>query len=267
MASDEPSYDATYDLFDSPVMSQVRRDVYGRDFGQHSWVTVEELEHHIDTLALAPTSRLLDFGCGPGGPLTFVIERAACFGLGIDVSRPALASARVRITAAGLGERITVVETEAGEPLPAADASIDAAMALDVILHVPDRIAVFREIARVLKPGGRYLFTDAGVLTGPVSVGELMLRAPHGPTQVVPVGVNECLLAQAGFRDITCRDRTDMLAAVASRRLASRQAHRAELEALEGAARFARQLQYLETVAGLAVRGALSRFEYVAVSG
>jgi len=74
---DEPSgrtYDSVYDEFDSPVMRRVRSEAYGEDIGQHSWVTARDLRGDIDRLKLAPTDHLLDVGCGPCGPLTYVLS-------------------------------------------------------------------------------------------------------------------------------------------------------------------------------------------------
>ena len=126
--------------------------------------------------------------------------------------------------------------------------------------------ALFREVARLLLPGGRFLFTDAGVITSSVSEEEIGLRAPHGHTQFVPLGYNERLLNAAGFRLVDCRDRTASLLATASGRLKARLNHQVELERHEGAAYFARQRQYLETVISLAQRGAMSRMMYLAES-
>jgi SAM-dependent methyltransferase len=55
-------------------------------------------------------------------------------------------------------------------------------MSLDVVLHLRDRAAVFAEVARTLEPGGRFLFTDAGIVTGAVSDDEVARRSLHGTT-------------------------------------------------------------------------------------
>jgi len=65
-------YDKLYEHFDSPLMRQLRAEAYGQDIGQHSWVTAEELLADIPKLKLSPETRLLDLGCGPAGPLTYI---------------------------------------------------------------------------------------------------------------------------------------------------------------------------------------------------
>jgi SAM-dependent methyltransferase len=258
------SYDDFYGEFDSPLMQRLRQEAYGKDIGQHSWVTAEELEEDIPRLQLSRASRLLDLGCGPGGPLTFVTSRVRCQSTGMDVSAKAIVAGKARAAAMGIAELVTLLVADLNQPIRFDNGSFDAVMALDVVLHLRDRAEVFREVARVLAPGGRFLFTDAGVITGPVSDDEIRRRAIHGYTQFAPPGFNEKALERAGFRLLDRIDRTASLLKNAAGRLAARVAHQSELEPLEGKARFERELEYLETVIGLSQRGALARMMYLA---
>jgi SAM-dependent methyltransferase len=264
--SGAPGYDDTYRQFDSPLLRQLRAEGYGRDIGQHSWVTAEELEDDISRLKLTPSTRLLDLGCGPGGPLTFLVNLVRYCGVGTDVSVEGISAARARAVSLGLDSIITWQQADLNEPISLADASFDAVLSLDVILHLRDRVTVFREVRRLLTPGSRFLFTDAGIITGPVSDEEVRFRAAHGYTQFVPLGFNERMLEETGFRLIECTDRTSNLLKIASGRLAARLAHRSELEQLEGSAKFERQQRYLETVLGLSQRRSLSRMMYLVES-
>jgi SAM-dependent methyltransferase len=259
-------YDKLYEHFDSPLMRQLRAEAYGQDIGQHSWVTAEELLADIPKLKLSPESRLLDLGCGPAGPLTFISAQTKCQAVGLDVSANAIAAARARAASLGLSEKTTLQQADLNEPLPLANASFHAVVSIDVILHLRDRAAIFREVARVLAPAGTFLLTDAGVITGPVSSEEIQRRTPHGYAQFVPPGVNEQLLERAGFRLIETCNRTPDLLKSAAGRLAARASRRIELENLEGSPTFFQQQQYLQTVLALADRAALSRIMYVAES-
>jgi SAM-dependent methyltransferase len=259
-------YDKLYKEFDSPLMQQLRREAYGEDIGQHSWVTAEELQESIPRLKLSRASRLLDLGCGPGGPLTFIVGLVGCHGSGADVSAKALAAGRARVTSLRLDGLVTLLEVDLNEPIPFASGAFDAVISLDAILHLRDRLSVFREVARVLLPAGRFLFTDAGVITGSVSDEEIRWRAAHGYTQFAPPGFNERMLELAGFRVIDRNDRTASLLKTATGRLAARLGHRQELEQVEGTDYFGRQQRYLETVVALSQRGALSRMSYLVES-
>ena len=257
-------YGSAYRGFDSPLKRRLRAEAYGEDIGQHSWVTAEQLRGDIARLGLARTSRLLDLGCGPCGPLTFVAREVGCHVTGIELSAPALAVGRARAQALGVEDRIALHEGDLDRPLPFADGAFDAVMSLDVVLHVQDRLALFREVARVLAPGGRFLFTDAGVVTGAVTAAELRRRSAHGPTQFVPPGFDERVLEQAGLRPIASEDRTASVLANATGRRDALLAHRGELIRLEGEEEFVRQQQYLETVIEISHRGAVSRMMHVA---
>lgn len=261
---DRRGYDDLYKEFDSPLMRRLRAEAYGSDIGQHSWVTEEELRADISALALTPSSRVLDLGCGPGGPLTFIAGRVGCRSVGADVSAPAIASGRARVVSLALESLVDLRVSDLDEPLPFGGDSFDAVLSLDVILHLRDRGAMFREVARVLAPRGRFLFTDAGVVTGAVTEEEGRRRAIHGHVRFVPPGFNEQLLQESGFVLLRAEDRTGSLLKNAAGRLAARLAHRAELEAREGIAYGRDQQVYLETVIALAQRGAVSRVMYLA---
>jgi len=264
--SETRPYGSIYKEFDSPLMRQLRQEAYGHDIGQHSWVTAEELASDISRLQLSRDSHLLDLGCGPCGPLTFVIAQVGCRGTGADSSAEAIAAGQARAASFQLQESLTLQVADLNKPMPYATAAFSAVMSLDVILHLRDRGDVFQEVARVLVPRGSFLFTDAAVLTGAVSDQEMGRRAIHGYTQIVPPGFNERLLAQAGLKLLEQHDRTASLLKNATGRLAARMSHRTELEQLEGPAGFEREVQYLETVVALSQRGALSRIMYLAES-
>jgi 2-polyprenyl-6-hydroxyphenyl methylase/3-demethylubiquinone-9 3-methyltransferase len=98
--------------------------------------------------------RALDIGCGAG----FIAEELAALGFGvtgIDPSRVAIEAARAHAAQRGLGIAYLVGP---GEELPFADAAFDLATCCDVLEHVRDLDRVVAETARVLRPGGLYLF-------------------------------------------------------------------------------------------------------------
>lgn len=164
----------------------------------------------------------------------------------------------------GQGTLVDFQVADSNEPLRLQPNSFTAVISIDVVLHLRDRAATFKEVKRVLSPGGRFLFTDVGVVTGAVSNEEVRQRAIHGFTQFAPDGFNERTLALAGFRVLESVDRTSSLLANAKGRLASCLRHRAELELAEGSDYFEAQLRYLDTVIELSERGAMSRMMYLA---
>ena len=119
--SEDLSYDDVYREFDSPLAKQLREEAYGADLGQHSWVTANELEGLVPQLKLEKTGRLLDLGCGPGGPLLFLQKRIECRCDGVDLSAEAIAVARARAASADATPLVTFHQADLNERLPFAD--------------------------------------------------------------------------------------------------------------------------------------------------
>jgi SAM-dependent methyltransferase len=206
----------------------------------------------------------LDFGCGPCGPLTFLVNATQCTGFGIDISAPALVVGKNRADRMGIGALIQLKELDGNKPIPLKDGSFDKVVSFDVVLHLKNRDKAFHEIASLLTPKGQFLFTDAGIITGVLSNEEIKLRSINGFTQFVPSGFNEDLLGKCGFRILEQRDRTNGVIANASGRIKARNNYRKELLSIEGEVKFEQQQRYLETVVNLAERKALSRISYLA---
>ena len=244
-------------------MRRVRREAYGEDIGQNSWVSAGELREDAKRLQLHSSSHLLDVGAGPCGPLTFLMAKLGCSGTGVELSPAALEVGLKRAVALGVEPSLTGVVGDLNDPLPLADKSFDAVLAIDVLLHVRDRAKLLAEIARVLRPGKRCLITDAGVITGAVTNEEIRNRSPYGYTQFVVPGCNERLIEAAGFRLIETEDRTASVLRNARGRLSAMQSHRDELQSVAGVASFETQRQYLETVLELSQRRAISRIMYL----
>jgi 2-polyprenyl-6-hydroxyphenyl methylase/3-demethylubiquinone-9 3-methyltransferase len=117
-------------------------------FGYMRRVLTEEL--HLAPFGL----RALDVGCG-GGLLAEEFARLGCAVVGVDPSEESLAAARRH--AAGQGLAIQY-QCAMGEALPFADASFDIVYCCDVLEHVTALGQVIAETARVLRPGGTYLY-------------------------------------------------------------------------------------------------------------
>ena len=108
-----------------------------------------------DTLGREPRGlRTLDVGCG-GGLLAEEFARLGCRVTGVDPSLPSLETARAHAAAEGL--QIDYREGS-GERLPFSDGAFACAYCCDVLEHVDDVGATIAEIARVLEPGGVFLY-------------------------------------------------------------------------------------------------------------
>jgi demethylmenaquinone methyltransferase / 2-methoxy-6-polyprenyl-1,4-benzoquinol methylase len=109
--------------------------------------------------------RILDVATGTGMVAAELLERADCSVVGVDQSPQMLAAARKRfaaLAANGGGGRVELIEGEA-EALPFADASFDALTFTYLLRYVDDPAATMRELARVVRPGGRVASLEFGV--------------------------------------------------------------------------------------------------------
>ena len=103
-----------------------------------------------------PQARVLDLGGGMGR-IAVPLARTHTVTLG-DISAEMLSQAASAASAAGVPrEALTLVEVDAARPLPFASASFDVALAIDLMVHLPDPVATLRELRRVLAPGGQLL--------------------------------------------------------------------------------------------------------------
>jgi len=113
--------------------------------------------------AVAPRAgeRVLDVATGTGMVAAELLARADCSVVGIDQSADMLAGARARFASAGSG-RVELIEGQA-EALPFADGSFDALTFTYLLRYVDDPAATMRELARVVRPGGRVASLEFGV--------------------------------------------------------------------------------------------------------
>jgi SAM-dependent methyltransferase len=257
-------YDNVYGDFGSTAEAAVRREAYGEDLGQSSWLTAREWLEFADQLGVRPESEVLEVGSGSGGPAVYLAATRGCRVTGVDINEHGVRNARKLAQDRGLTERAHFEAVDASRPLPFPDGHFDAVVSNDAMCHITNRLAVLRDWHRVLRPGGRALFSDAMVLTGVVSHEELTTRSSIGFYLVVPPGVNESLLREAGFTVQAVQDVTANEVEVASRWLQARARHREALVAREGEANFDGLQRFLQCVHTLSAEGRLSRYAYLA---
>jgi SAM-dependent methyltransferase len=252
-----------YAHFADEVLAAVRAETYGEDIGQNSWVTVDEYEGYVESLGLDERSTVLDVASGSGGPALWLAGRCCCHVIGIDANPEGVTTANRRAARTGLAQHAAFEVVDASQPLSFGDAMFDALLCIDSMNHFPARGDSLKEWCRVLKPGGRAVFTDPVVITGPVTNEELAQRSSIGLFVFVPRGLNEELIVKAGFRIVSQTDATENAAVVSRRWREARQRFRDDLLRIEGEARFEGVQKFLGAVHQLTSERRLSRITWV----
>jgi SAM-dependent methyltransferase len=169
--------------------------------------------------SLQPGEVVLDLGAGGGFDVFIAGRKVGATGraIGVDMTPEMLARARKNIAAYRERASLNNVEFRLGEieHLPVADNSVDVVISNCVINLSPDKPQVWREIARVLKPGGRVAVSDMALLK-PLPPGirgmvEAMIGCVAG---AVEVSETERMARAAGLVDIRLEAKPDYVAAM-----------------------------------------------------
>jgi len=140
------------DKLDSPILDAIATRLEIR--GNHAFFQ-KMLQDYLEAMDIDSAQRVLDLGCGTGVAARSIAGRAAFSGqvLGIDLSSHLIAVARQLSAQEGKGEQVTF---QAGDSrnLDLPEGGFDAVVAHTLISHVDDPLAVLKEAARLVKPGG-----------------------------------------------------------------------------------------------------------------
>jgi SAM-dependent methyltransferase len=257
-------YDTNYGNFDTELYSAIRREAFGEDLGQNSWLTADEQDRFLSWLELSRGKSLLDVACGAGGPALRIAAKTGASVIGIDVHEQAIATGNALAERRSLSQAAEFRVVDAARPLPFSDCTFDAITCIDAINHLPDRPRVIGEWVRLLKHKGRLLFTDPLIVKGPLTNAEIAARGPAGFYLFVPPGYDEHVVVQCGLRVAVAEDVTQNTAAVAERRRVARESHAQALREIEGNQAYAAQQEFLSVAFRLAKEDRLSRYVFVA---
>ena len=157
---------------------------------------------------ISPGMAVLDVGSGVGGPARYLAASCGCQVTGVDLSAPFVDAARYLTERTGQGALVSF-QTGSALELPFDAASFDAVLLQHVAMNIADRPRLYREIRRVLKPGGRFATYD--VVLGDGKVHEDVhypapwARTPATSFLLTAAATREAVEA-AGFRTSVCQD-------------------------------------------------------------
>lgn len=203
---------------------------------------------------VAPGARVLDVGCGVGGPARWLAGRTGARVHGISTSATGIAAAQAAAHEAGLSEQVTFAVADAQENgLP--DADFDVAWVMESSHLMPEKPRMIAECTRVLRPGGRLVLCDL-VFREPLSMAEMLdrrrdllcLDRVFGRARIESPAVYLEMAAKAGFIGATWRDLSAETAPTLTAWGSRLVTHRTEVEGLigpEAAADFGRACEIL----------------------
>ncbi len=161
----------------------------------------------LEQLDLERDSRLLDVGCGIGGPARMAASWYGCSVTGVDLSPRFVEVARSLTARVGLSELVDH-QVSAGDRLSVADGSFDRAMMVHVGMNIPDKAAVFTEVQRVLRPGGLFVLFEQMLIREAQLSYPLPWAEDERSSFVVSPAAYESALLRAGFTVARTEDRT-----------------------------------------------------------
>lgn len=255
-------YKSTYGNFEAEVLKRVREKTFGKDFGQNSWTTGDEYRRWAEWLRVDSESRVVEIASGSGGPALFLSELTGCQLTGVDINELGVNNAAATAESRGMSDRVSFQMVDADGALPFPDESFEALICVDAANHFMDRESVLADWHRILKPGGRALWTDPVVVSGLVTNQELALRSSIGMFVFAPPGLNETLIEQAGFEIDSVEDVSGNAALVAGNWADAREDDREALLKMEGEERFEGLQRFLRSVQDLTASRRLSRIAY-----
>ncbi|ATB40790.1 type 11 methyltransferase [Cystobacter fuscus] len=220
------------------VMAQFYQTVWGDSIHMGFWpdptdatVSMSQAQKNftdlmISHMGLQPGQRALDVGCGTGRPAIQLARATNTHVTAISISQSQIATATGYARESGVAPRAQAQGTGAGSAnatddaptarfelvdamaMPYRDGTFDAAWAFESIFHMPSRLQVFREMARVVRPGGRVVVADFVTLRPLTSEESAIAYPAFAANDLASLEDYVRDLKQVGLTNISCRDVT-----------------------------------------------------------
>jgi ubiquinone/menaquinone biosynthesis C-methylase UbiE len=153
---------------------------------------------------LEPSTRVLDLGCGIGGPARYLADAFGCKVTGVDLNPSFIVAATYLTARCGLSDR---ARFQVGDALDLSfeDASFDAVFLQHVAMNIENRTALYTEMRRILTPGGRLAIYDLVLREGDVAYPTPWARDAT-TSFLFSEDETRAALQQAGFKAVLWRD-------------------------------------------------------------
>lgn len=155
-------------------------------------------------------SRILDLGCGLGGPARFIAKTTGARVTGIDLTPDFVTAAEALTGLAVMIDRVRVMQGDVLD-LPFAAHEFDAAYMIHVGMNIADKHALAASVARVLKPGGIFAVYDVMARSEEDVTYPVPWASEPGQSALSPPGDYRDALSGAGFEVLAETDRSNLL--------------------------------------------------------
>ena len=186
-----------YAIIRSPLLARLECAICGSDYGATSYTTLDQARALQARLALRPGDCLLEIGAGSGWPGLYLASESGCTVTLTDLPLEGLQVARRRAASDGLENRCRLAVASAAA-LPFRDASFDAISHADVLCCLPDKRETLEACRRVIRSGGRMLFSVILITPG-LSPSDRRRAIECGPTFIAADADYPALLRAAGW--------------------------------------------------------------------
>ncbi|MFJ4029272.1 SAM-dependent methyltransferase [Paenarthrobacter sp. NPDC089989] len=213
-----PEKKAVADFYDNaiPMFSRLDTNVHvgywdsPNDTSTMQQATIRMTDIVAEHLAAEPGHRILDVGCGLGAPAIRIAQGVDVEIVGIATSPKLIEAANKAAREAGVADRVTFEVVDA-EELPYAASTFDSVIAIESLVHMPNRARVFRNISHILRPGGKLALTDRIEIATPTAherkvvegYRKLAFQSPFMKLDDYVAVMMDANLLPLKFRDIT----------------------------------------------------------------
>ena len=163
--------------------------------------------------------RVLDVGCGVGGPARTLAAEFGCYITGIDLTEEYCLAAEMLTARLGMADKVNF-RCGSALDLPYEDESFDAVWMQNASMNIADKATLYGEVRRVLRTGGRFATQD--VMSGPVT--PLIFPMPWADDPSINFLIDPTefrqLLREIGFKEVAWVDATEKGIEVQRQRLA-----------------------------------------------
>ena len=158
-------------------------------------------------LALKAGDRVLDLGCGIGGPSRYLAKTFGCHVVGLDLTPEFCRAAEMLTERTRLADLVEYRQGDALE-MPFTEESFDVVWSQNVAMNIAERNRLYGEIRRVLKPAGHYAFADVVACNGGTPHFPLPWAREASASFLLSAEETRVRLVAAGFHLATFEDQT-----------------------------------------------------------